>query len=53
MIDWRRRPDGRLAVFEVNPRLGASLMRPENGADLAAAIGALLAAALPPRRSGR
>jgi hypothetical protein len=34
-VDYRRRPDGSLAIFEINPRLGGSLMRPEHVADLA------------------
>jgi carbamoylphosphate synthase large subunit len=41
-IDYRRRPDGSLAIFEINPRLGGSLMRPENVHDLAAAFDAIV-----------
>lgn len=37
-IDYRRRRDGSLAIFEINPRLGGSLMRPEHIADLAGAL---------------
>lgn len=37
-VDYRHRPDGRLAIFEINPRLGGSLMRPENAHDLAGAL---------------
>lgn len=35
--------DGRLVVFEINPRLGGSLMRPEHVADLAACLAVILA----------
>lgn len=41
-IDYRRRADGSLAIFEINPRLGGSLMRPENAHDLAAAFDAII-----------
>jgi carbamoylphosphate synthase large subunit len=40
-IDYRRRRDGSLAIFEINPRLGGSLMRPENVRDLAGALTAI------------
>jgi len=39
--------DGRLMVFEINPRLGGSLMRPENAPDLAACLSAIIAHAAP------
>jgi hypothetical protein len=48
-IDWRRRPDGRPAVFEINPRFGGSLMRPERQADLAGMLRAVLQYARLPR----
>ena len=42
-IDFRRRPDGAIAILEINPRFGLSLLRPEHVADLRAAVGAILA----------
>jgi hypothetical protein len=33
---------GRLTVFEINPRLGGSLMRPDNTADLAACLSVII-----------
>jgi biotin carboxylase len=48
-IDWRRRPDGRLVVFEINTRLGGSLMRPDREADLAGMLRLILQHARPPR----
>jgi hypothetical protein len=45
-IDTRRH-DGRTTVLEINPRLGGSLMRPENVADLRAALAALIGNAAP------
>ena len=41
-IDYRRRPDGSLAIFEINPRLGGSLMRPEHIRDLAGCLSAIV-----------
>jgi glutathione synthase/RimK-type ligase-like ATP-grasp enzyme len=41
-IDFRRRADGSLAILEINPRLGGSLMRPENTRDLAGALNAII-----------
>jgi hypothetical protein len=41
-IDYRRRPDGSLAIFEINPRLGGSLMRPDHVRDLAGALQAIV-----------
>jgi len=46
-IDYRRRADGSIAVLEINPRLGGSLMRPEHRSDLAAAISAIVRYAHP------
>ena len=37
-VDFKRRADGRICILEVNPRLGGSLMRPENARDLRAAL---------------
>lgn len=37
-IDYRYRSDGSLAILEINPRLGGSLMRPDTVADLASAL---------------
>lgn len=51
-IDFRRRADGRLALLEINPRLGGSLMRPEFAADLDAALGIIVREAQPPVRGG-
>jgi hypothetical protein len=41
-IDYRRRADGSIAILEINPRLGGSLMKPENVADLAACVRAIV-----------
>ena len=41
-VDFRRRSDGRLAILEINPRLGGSLMRPENVGDLAGALRSII-----------
>jgi predicted ATP-grasp superfamily ATP-dependent carboligase len=41
-IDFRRRADGSLAILEINPRLGGSLMRPENVHDLAGCLRAIV-----------
>lgn len=46
-VDYRRRADGSLAIFEINPRLGGSLMRPENVDDLAGAFDAIVRYAKP------
>lgn len=40
-FDYKQRADGSLAVFEINPRLGGSLMRPANVSDLAEALDAI------------
>lgn len=52
-IDFRRRADGRLALLEINPRLGGSLMRPEFAADLDAALGIIVREAQPPVRTAK
>lgn len=44
--------DGRPVVFEINPRLGGSLMRPEHAADLAACLAVVLAHASTDARGG-
>ena len=41
-VDYRRRPDGSVAILEINPRLGGSLMKPENVGDLAACLAAIV-----------
>lgn len=41
-IDYRIRANGKTAILEMNPRLGGSLMRPANAADLRAALSVLL-----------
>lgn len=41
-FDCTRGSDGRLVVFEINPRLGGSLMRPDNTADLAACLSVII-----------
>lgn len=48
-FDYRRRDDGRIMVFEINPRFGGSMMRPENDADLRAGLQAVIDHAVPPR----
>jgi glutathione synthase/RimK-type ligase-like ATP-grasp enzyme len=42
-IDFKRRPDGRITVLEINPRMGGTLMRPNFTADRAQAVAAILA----------
>lgn len=41
-IDYRFDPQGRLKIFEANPRLGGTLMDPANIADLAAALSTII-----------
>lgn len=41
-IDYRIRAKGRVAVLEINPRLGGSLMRPVNRDDLKAALATIV-----------
>jgi hypothetical protein len=48
-IDFRRPAGGMPVIFEVNPRMGTSLYRPENRADLRATISAIVAHARPMR----
>lgn len=45
-VDCTWRDDGRLVVFEINPRLGGSLMRPENTGDLASCLSSIIAGAI-------
>jgi glutathione synthase/RimK-type ligase-like ATP-grasp enzyme len=42
-VDYKRLHDGRMAVLEINPRFGGSLFRPQNRADLIAALRVLIA----------
>jgi hypothetical protein len=42
-VDFRRRPDGRLAILEINPRFGGSLFWPHNRPHLREALEALIA----------
>lgn len=51
--NYLTRTDGSPCLFEINPRLGGSLMRPENDAVLAAALRALLRHARPLAESAR
>lgn len=44
-VDFILDADGRLKIFEINPRLGGSLMRPENLPDLTACLAAIIATA--------
>lgn len=46
-VNFKRRASGRIAVFEINPRFGGSLVRPEARADLAAALAVIVAHARP------
>jgi hypothetical protein len=48
-IDFRRPVGGTPVVFEINPRMGTSIFRPENRADLKATISAIVAHARPMR----
>lgn len=41
-FDFKRRSDGRIAVFEINPRFGGSLMQAGNVRDLAQAMAVIL-----------
>lgn len=52
-VDCTWDDDGRLVVFEINPRLGGSLMRPENAVDLAACLSVIIAHAVRDDRVGR
>jgi hypothetical protein len=46
-FDYMHRADGTPCLFEINPRLGGSLMFPDNVQDLAAILGSLVAHAGP------
>jgi hypothetical protein len=46
-VDYKMTPDGKLVVMEINPRLGGSLMRPENVEQLARALSEIIDAAAP------
>jgi len=52
-FDYRRRDDGRLIIFEINPRFGGSMTRPETTEDLREGLAALVANAVPPGPSQR
>lgn len=45
-VDCTWDADGKLKIFEINPRLGGSLMRPQNVADLEACLSVMIAEAL-------
>ena len=47
-FDYKLAPDGKAMVMEINPRLGGSLMRPENAAHLQAALSCIVRNALLP-----
>jgi hypothetical protein len=42
-FDYRRRGDGRLAILEINPRFGGSLIRKSDRSDFASAVETILA----------
>jgi len=44
-VDCTLGADGGLVIFEINPRMGGSLMRPENTNDLAACLSVIIAEA--------
>ncbi len=46
-VDYKIAPDGGIVVLEINPRLGGSLMRPENVGFLARALSEIIDAATP------
>lgn len=52
-IDHKLTADGHVVVFEINPRLGGSLMYPENVRDLRAALSYLIGTALRIHRPGK
>jgi carbamoylphosphate synthase large subunit len=41
-IDYKRTPDGHLQIFEINPRLGGTLMLPSQAKQLRAALACLI-----------
>ena len=47
-VNFKRAADGRIVVFEINPRFGGSLMRPQNRGDLAEALAVIVAHAREP-----
>ncbi len=51
-VDYTLRANGSLCVFEINPRLGGSLMRPENLWDLATLLSGLIDHAQPLSTAG-
>ena len=42
-VNYKRTADGRIVVFEINPRFGGSLMRPQNRGDIAEALAVIVA----------
>lgn len=52
-IDYVLREDGSVCVFEVNPRLGGSLMAEQNRPDLAAVLAAIIRHAVPLAAQGQ
>ena len=44
-VNFKRADDGRIVVFEINPRFGGSLMRPANRGDLAETLAVIVARA--------
>ncbi len=52
-VDCTVGADGRLVVFEINPRMGGSLMRPENIDDLAACLSVIIDKATSGARPGK
>lgn len=50
-VNFKRAGNGRIVVFEINPRFGGSLMRPSNRGDLAEALAVIVAHARQPTES--
>ena len=42
-LDYKLDPDGKIRVFEINPRLGGSLMMPQHGEELRQALACIVA----------
>jgi carbamoylphosphate synthase large subunit len=45
-IDYKTDDEGNIIVFEVNPRMGGSIMRPEKIADLCETLSTIIDAAI-------
>jgi carbamoylphosphate synthase large subunit len=41
-VDYKRTDDGRLQIFEINPRLGGTLMLPSQSTQLRAALACII-----------